>query len=92
MIKECKVILHNDKVAVVMFDKTKVQVPNSELIGKTAFVRFENGKYSIVSKEEFIKYNNKKNRNIKKNDNEKSIENEVASFGEDTKYKDELNS
>lgn len=55
MIKECKVILHNDKVAVVLFDDKKIQVPNSEHISNTAYVKFDKGIYSVVSKDDFDK-------------------------------------
>ena len=55
LIKECNVILHNDKVAVVVFEGRKIQVPNSDLIGKTAYVKFEDGKYTVVSKDELDK-------------------------------------
>lgn len=72
LIKECKVVLHNDLVAVVLFDGKEIQVPNSKLIGATAYVNFENEKYTIVSKDEFEKFSK---RNIKKNKvEEKSIE------------------
>lgn len=64
LIKECKVILHNDLVAVVLFDGKEIQVPNSKLINKTTYVKFENEKYTVVSKDEFEKFNK---RNIKKN-------------------------
>lgn len=60
MIKECNVILHNDKLAVVLFDGKKIQVPNSNLIGKTAYVKFENEKYTVVSKDELDKSNKRK--------------------------------
>ena len=60
LIKECNVILHNDKVAVVVFEGKKIQVPNNDLIGKTAYVKFEDGKYTVVSKEELDKSNKKR--------------------------------
>lgn len=59
LIKECNVILHNDLVAVVLFDGKEIQVPNSKLIGATAYVKFENEKYTIVSKDKFDKFNKK---------------------------------
>lgn len=55
LVKECRVILLNNKVAVVLFDDKKVQVPNSELIGNTAYVKYDNGVYSVISKEDFDK-------------------------------------
>ena len=72
LIKECKVILHNDLVAVVLFDGKEIQVPNSKLINKTTYVKFENKKYIVVSNDEFEKFCK---RNIKKNKvEEKPIE------------------
>ena len=65
LIKECKVILHNDLVAVVLFDKKEIQVSNSELIGTTAYVKFENEKYTVVSKDEYEKFNKRNMRKIK---------------------------
>lgn len=73
MIKECNVILRNDKVAVVLFDSHKIQVPNTELIGEKAYLRFEHNKYTVVSKDDFEKINTEKgldnsNRRKKKNE------------------------
>lgn len=66
LIKECNVVLHNEKVAVVDFNGKKIQVPNNALIGKTAYVKFENGKYMVVSKDELDKPKKKfKKENIK---------------------------
>lgn len=61
MIKECDVILHNNKVAVILFDGTKVQIPHSELIENKAYIKFDNNKYFVVSKDDF----NKQNLNVK---------------------------
>jgi len=60
MIKECDVILHNDKVAVVVFEGKKIQVPNSDLINRTAYIKYEDGKYIVVSKDEASKSYKKK--------------------------------
>ena len=57
MIKECDIILHNNKVAVVLFDGRKIQIPHSELVGDKAYIKFEDGKYVAVSKEDFDKQN-----------------------------------
>lgn len=69
MIKECKVILHNDLVSVVLFDKKEIQVPSNKLIGNTAYVKFDNDKYTVVSKnefEKFVKRNDRKSKNKEK--------------------------
>lgn len=71
MIKECNVILHNSLVAVVVFDGKKIQVPSNKLIGKTAYVKYEKEKYIIISKEEYLKSLEKKQKTNKKQDVEK---------------------
>lgn len=71
MIKECNVILHNSLVAVVVFDGKEIQVPSNKLIGKTAYVKYEKEKYIIVSKEEYLKSLEKKQKTNKKQDVEK---------------------
>lgn len=55
LIKECDVILHNNKVAVISFDGTKVQIPHNKLIGNKAYIKFESGKYTVVTKADFDK-------------------------------------
>ena len=73
MIKECKVVLHNDKVAVVLFDGNRIQVSNSNLIGKTAYVKYENEKYTVVSKDELDKSSKKKLKTEKLNSKNESV-------------------
>lgn len=58
MIKECKIVLTNDKIIVVEFENKKIQIPNSKLIDKYAYVKLEKGKYSVVPREEYLKYKN----------------------------------
>jgi len=48
MVKECKVILNNDCVTVVIVDGTKVQFPSIHREANTVFVRVENDTYTIV--------------------------------------------
>lgn len=60
MIKECKVVSQNDINAVVLFDNTRVQLPSSKIKSDTAFVKYENGRYSIVNKADYVKEKNKK--------------------------------
>lgn len=57
LLKECDVILHNNRVAVILFDGIKIQIPHSELIKEKAYINFENDRYTIVSKEDFEKQN-----------------------------------
>lgn len=71
MIKECNVVLHNSLVAVFVFDGKEVQVPSNKLIDKTAYVKYENEKYIIVSKEEYLKSLEKKQKVSKKQDTKK---------------------
>lgn len=71
MIKECNVILHNSLVAVVVFDGKEIQVPSNKLIGKTAYVKCEKEKFIIVSKEEYLKSLEKKQKVSKKQEVEK---------------------
>ena len=66
MIKECDVILHNNRVAVILFDGMKIQIPHSELVKEKAYINFENDKYTIVSKEDFEKQNLNTKVKIKK--------------------------
>lgn len=53
-------------VAVVDFGGKEIQIPSNKLIGKTAFVQYEKGRYFAVSKDDFDKYNSKKSREYKK--------------------------
>lgn len=71
MIKECKVILRNSAVMVVDFGGTKVQFPTTKTNGEVVYVEYIDGKYSIVSKEDYEKSlkpkANKKTKNIEIN-------------------------
>ena len=83
MIKECDVILHNNKVAVISFDGTKVQIPHNKLIGNKAYIKFENDRYTIVSKEDFEKaqsFKTKKNTGNKNKDLISVIDNEEQGY------------
>lgn len=55
MIKECDVIIHNKKVAVILFEGKEIQVPHNELIGNKAYIKFNRGKYTVVTKGDFDK-------------------------------------
>ena len=51
MIKECPVILNNSSVSVVKFDNTEIQFPPVAKNTKSVKVKYENGRYSIVTDE-----------------------------------------
>lgn len=74
LIKECNVVLHNNRVAVILLDGRKIQIPHSELVGDKAYIKFENGKYVVVSKEDFDKQNSKKTK--KQSNENKELETE----------------
>jgi len=83
LIKECDVILHNNRVAVILFDGMKIQIPHSELIKEKAYINFENDKYTIVSKEDFEKaqsFKTKKNTGNKNKDLNSVIDNEEQGY------------
>ncbi len=52
MVKECLVILNNEAVTVVRFDGKDIQFPSIHKDTKTVFVKYENGKYSIVDEKD----------------------------------------
>ena len=51
MIKECPVILNNSSVSVVKFGNTEIQFPPVGKNTKSVKVKYENGRYSIVTDE-----------------------------------------
>ncbi len=55
MIKECKITIQNSFSSVVMFDDIEVQVPTSFVVDGRAFVKYENGVYSVLNKEDYEK-------------------------------------
>lgn len=61
MIKECKVLSYNKFLNILVFeyDGNKIQatVTLDENI-KSVFVKYENGKYEIVSKNDYVKQDN----------------------------------
>lgn len=82
MIKECDVILHNNRVAVILFDGMKIQIPHSELVKEKAYINFENDRYTIVSKEDFEaqSFKTKKNTGNKNKDLISVIDNEEQGY------------
>ena len=75
MIKECNVITRNDKVSVVLFDDKKIQIPTNKSIKHFAYIQFNKGNYTVVSKEEYDK--EKANESIKNRIQKKNNENLV---------------
>lgn len=55
MIKKCKVILHNDNVTVVKYDTKDIQFPSIKNVEKEVYVEFKNGKYRVVTEDDFKK-------------------------------------
>ena len=53
MIKECKVAIQNSFSSIVMFDDIEVQVPTNFVVDGRAFVKYENGVYSVLNKEDY---------------------------------------
>lgn len=72
--KECKVILRNQLVMVVLYGDKKIQMPTDNTDKQTVYVKKENGKYFLVDKLEEIKsnrnYNKKKEKEIEINSEE----------------------
>lgn len=48
MIKECQILLQNEAVIVARYDDIDVQFPTHKHKGKTVFVKYEDGRYTIV--------------------------------------------
>ena len=48
MIKECQVLLQNEAVIVVRYDDIDIQLPYHEGDFRTVFVKYEDGRYTIV--------------------------------------------
>lgn len=55
MIKECKVIIQNSFSSIVLFNDVEIQVPTSSVVDGIAFVKYENGVYSVLNKEDYEK-------------------------------------
>lgn len=59
MIKECKVISYNKFLNILVFDYDGKQIQTTAVLDsecKTVFVKYQNNKYEIVSKNEYEKY------------------------------------
>ena len=69
MIKECKVLSYNKFLRILVFDFNGKPIQTTAELDtecKTVFVKYEDGKYGIVSKNEYDKYirNSKREKNI----------------------------
>ena len=85
MTKQCPVILNNKAVTVVKFDNIEIQFPSIHKDAETVFVKFEDGKYTIVEniEEEKVVISHKK-RNQKKTTVEDNTAEEAAETVIDT--------
>lgn len=85
MTKQCPVILNNKAVTVVGFDDIEIQFPSVNKDVKTVFVKYENGKYTIVEniEEEKVVISHKK-RNQKKTTVEDETADEAVETVKDT--------
>ena len=77
MIKECKVLSYNKFLNILVFDFNGKQIQTTAKLDtecKTVFVKYKDGKYEIVSKDEYEKsirnYNKKKEKEIEINSEE----------------------
>lgn len=77
MIKECKVLSYNKFLNILVFDFNGKQIQTTAKLDtecKTVFVKYKDGKYEIVSKNEYEKsirnYNKKKEKEIEINSEE----------------------
>ncbi len=75
MIKECKVLSYNKFLNILVFDYDGKPIQTTVVIdtdSKTVFVKYKDGKYEIVSKNEYeksIRALDKKKENSTKSDN-----------------------
>ena len=77
MIKECKVLSYNKYLNILVFDFNGKQIQTTAKLDtecKTVFVKYKDGKYEIVSKNEYEKsirsFNKKKEKEIEINSEE----------------------
>lgn len=59
MIKECKVLSYNKFLNILVFDYDGKSIQTTAILDtecKTVFVKYKDGKYEIVSKNEYDKY------------------------------------
>lgn len=59
MIKECKILSYNKFLNILVFDYNGKKIQTTTILDtecETVFVKYKNGKYEIVSKDEYDKY------------------------------------
>lgn len=49
MVKNCKVLINNGYVTVILFGETKVQIPAINKDVDTVRIRYQDGRYSVVA-------------------------------------------
>lgn len=78
MIKECKVLSYNKFLNILVFDYNGKAIQTTVVINtdcKTVFVKYKDGKYEIVSKNEYdksVRVLNKPKENSTKSDNKEA--------------------
>lgn len=76
--KECEVVLQNEKVLVVDFNGIMVQLPCIEDKKPKVLVKYENGKYTIVTKRDKISKGTNGTKNAKEKAKETELVNDIA--------------
>lgn len=67
MIKECKVISYNKFLNILVFDYEGTRIQTTSVLNnetRTVFVKYKNGKYEIVNKDDYDKYNRESRKRI----------------------------
>ena len=79
MIKECKVLSYNKYLNILVFDFNGKQIQTTAKLDtecKTVFVKYKDGKYEVVSKNEYEKsirsFNKKREKDIENNSDKKA--------------------
>lgn len=83
MIKECIVKLNNDVVTVVAYGDVDVQLPAIHKEARTIFVNYENGKYTVVDKDNKPNDVMAEKKNVKKKTTNKEIAKDLEITVED---------
>lgn len=78
MIKKCKILSYNNFLNILVFDYDGKQIQTTAFLDsncKFVFIKYENNKYEIVSKNEYDNYMNEtKKKNIPAKFNKKDTE------------------
>ena len=84
MVKECLVKINNDYITVVRYGDIDIQMPSIHKDIKTVFVKYENGKYSIVDKDFKIKtQKSNEKKSVKKKTTVEEVANKIENVIED---------